>query len=232
MNRHIIISCEHAGNEVPVEYRHLFKSGKNALGTHRGLDIGAMELTRTISEVLQREPYVHTISRLLVDLNRSLHNPTLFSEFTMNQPEEIRKKVLREYYMPYRTRIENRIDEIVEGGGQTLHLSVHTFTPVFAGKVREVDVGFLYDPSRPGEKKFCRKWRKKLSTFETGLHIKMNAPYKGVMDGFTTHLRERYADDKYSGIEIEVNQRFACSASKESWENVQKAIARSLYDIL
>lgn len=60
----------------------------------------------------------------------------------------------------------------------------------------------------------------------------MNAPYKGVMDGFSTHLREKYNDEEYSGIEIEVNQRFARTASKGSWEDIQKAIAHSLYDIL
>ncbi len=50
MSNNLIISCEHAGNEVPKEYRHLFEQDPEPLNTHRGVDIGALDLTKTIAK--------------------------------------------------------------------------------------------------------------------------------------------------------------------------------------
>lgn len=226
MNRHVIISCEHAGNDIPAEYRHLFEGQETVLETHRGLDIGALELAQTLSERLGIEPHVNKMSRLLIDLNRSLHHPFLFSEFMYDVSGEKREEIIDQYYRPYRTALEKDI-EVARAAGQTVvHISVHTFTPVLNDNVRTVDVGFLYDPKRAAEKAFCQKWRNELEIQMPDLNCRMNAPYRGTADGLTTALRKKFAGESYCGIELEVNQKFV--QEKEQWDETRSVIVRSL----
>jgi len=85
-----------------------------------------------------------------------------------------------------------------------LHLSIHTFTPVFDGKPRTTDVGLLYDPARDGEAALMKAWQRQLSQQLPELRTRRNYPYQGRADGFTTELRKKFADADYLGIEIEV----------------------------
>lgn len=228
MSRQLIISCEHAGNDVPEEYRHLFEHDSTPLETHRGIDIGALELTNTIAETMNRKPYLHTVTRLLVDLNRSVQSPTLFSEYTRDEPLSTREDIFERYYRPHREEVEGRVKEVIEDGGQAVHLGVHTFTPIWDNQEREVDVGFLFDPSREAELEFCRHWREELRSCYPGLRLKMNEPYRGTMDGFTTYLRRQYMGKKYMGMEIEVSQRFTHDSYQQEWEELQRCISNTL----
>lgn len=228
MGTQLIITCEHAGNEVPREYRHLFEDHPEPLETHRGIDIGALKLTNTIAEKMQQKPYLHTVTRLLVDLNRSVQSPTLFSEFTREEPLSVREDIFENYYRPHREKVEKRVQQIIDQGDRAMHVGIHTFTPVWEGEERDVDVGFLYDPTRDGEQQFCQLWRKQLAEKQKGLRLRMNQPYRGTMDGFTTYLRRNYSGREYLGMEIEVSQWFASSVSDEKWNNLQDNIALSL----
>lgn len=228
MSKKLIISCEHAGNEVPKEYRHLFEHDSQTLNTHRGVDIGALELTNTIAEKMEQEPYLHTITRLLVDLNRSVQNPALFSEFTRDQSQEVREQIFKNYYQPYRQKVEQKVKDVIDRGEQVVHLGVHTFTPVWNAQERAVEVGFLYDPTRKMELSFCRQWRKLLAEKSPGICLRMNEPYRGTMDGFTTYLRRKYPSDAYVGFELEVSQRFTDVSLEKEWIKLQSDIADTL----
>ena len=46
------------------------------------------------------QPYM--ISRLLIEPNRSLHHPQLFSEFTRDLSEARKDEIIEEFYLPYR----------------------------------------------------------------------------------------------------------------------------------
>ena len=88
-----------------------------------------------------------------------------------------------------------------------LHFSVHSFTPVLNGEVRNADAGFLYDPKRKGEKEICLYLQKYLAEQVPGVRVRRNYPYLGISDGLTKQMRMRYPEKKYLGIEIEVNQK-------------------------
>lgn len=190
MDRKVIISCEHAGNEVPPAFNHLFDKNQEILNTHRGLDIGALELTQSLGRAMDTQVHIHTISRLLVDLNRSLHNPTAFSEFMQGADAQTPEQVVRDYYLPHREKLEKMIRRSIRNKKAVLHLSVHTFTPELNGQVRNADIAFLYDPQRSSEKAFCWSWRKKLGRKLPDMKYRMNYPYRGTMDGFTSYLRK------------------------------------------
>jgi hypothetical protein len=57
----------------------------------------------------------------------------------------------------------------------------------------------------------------------------LNYPYQGTSDGFTTHLRKKFPDSQYVGIELEVNQKHLdASASAETKKTITNAVISSL----
>ena len=78
----LLVSCEHGGNRVPKEYAPLFADAAAVLATHRGYDIGALEVARDFGRRLGVTPFTATTTRLVVDLNRSPGNRDVFSAYT------------------------------------------------------------------------------------------------------------------------------------------------------
>ncbi len=220
----IVLTCEHGGHRVPAPYRPLFRGADRVLESHRGWDPGALELARGLARRLDAPLFPATVSRLVVELNRSLGHPRFFSEFTRGLDREASERLIEEHWHPYRRTVE---DAIRAAEGRVLHLSVHSFTPVLDGEVRRADVGLLYDPSRPAERDFCVAWQADLRRRLPGLAILRNVPYRGTSDGFTTHLRRRLSPSQYLGIELEVNQKYPLG-DRATWRTVRRAIEASL----
>lgn len=200
-----IVTCEHAGKIVPPAYSHIFHNAADVLDSHRGWDPGALEIASCISTALRTPFYKCEETRLLVEPNRSLTSSSLFSEYSRKLEAHEQEELLRRFYYPHRSGVEKWI---TEAGRDVLHLSVHTFTPVFDGVVRSVDIGLLFDADRKREHEFCTTFQMALRNRLPGLTIIFNEPYRGIDDGFTTHLRTLFEDQRYLGIEIEVNQKF------------------------
>ncbi len=157
----LIISCEHGGNQIPEQYKHLFVGGEKALNSHRGYDPGALDLYMELKSLADYSEK-NEISRLLVEVNRSLAHPALFSEFTKNLDQIEKEKIISRYYLPYRNDIEQTYQKFIDSGEEVFHLSVHSFTPELNGEKRNADIGLLYDPSRKAEKEFCINFKKNL----------------------------------------------------------------------
>jgi predicted N-formylglutamate amidohydrolase len=102
--------------------------------------------------------------------------------------------------------VERAVRDGIDASGSVLHLGVHSFVPVLGNRVREVDVGILYDPGRQPEKTIARAWLKAARKRLPGLRILANRPYRGVSDGLTTALRRTLPEARYSGPELEVGQ--------------------------
>lgn len=228
----IIVTCEHAGNRVPDKYCYLFKNNEEILSTHRAIDFGALEIARELSSKLKAPFFYTTISRLLIEANRSTGKADLFSEFSKALPEKEKKAIADNYYHPYRNKVEEAIAKKIKSGKKVLHLSMHTFTPVFNMRERNCDIGLLFDPKRPSEKKFCTALKKQIEKKGRKFIVRFNYPYKGTADGFTTSLRKKYKDDAYAGIEIEVNQRFPLCSSRKEWEKLNSVLTKAIADCL
>lgn len=223
---HVIVSCEHARNHIPKKYKELFFGEDLVLSSHRGYDSGALILARALSSQLNAPLFVSKVSRLVVDCNRSLHHPCLFSEYTKNLSKSKKEEIIRTYYKPYRDRVEGVIQKAISVGLVVLHLSIHTFTPIFGIQKRDFDIGVLYDPHREQEVVFSKLFLHALRGYPlrneeiinqmvlvlqqiTGketFRSLANKPYKGVSDGFTTYLRRKNPETSYIGIELEANQ--------------------------
>ncbi|MDP3483148.1 MAG: N-formylglutamate amidohydrolase [Sulfuricella sp.] len=211
---HFLITCEHGGNRIPSRYRHLFAGFEALPQTHRGYDAGALALARELAIALAAPLFVSTTSRLLVDLNRSIGHPRLYSEATQDAPATVRSEILESYYLPYRNKVEADIAEAVARGSRVIHVASHSFTPVLDGAVRNADIGLLYDPARPGEIELCRRLQAQLRALAPNLKVRRNYPYAGKSDGFTAYLRRRFPAEVYIGIELEINQKHVLNGGR------------------
>jgi len=207
-NTTLIITCEHAGNEIPGKYRKLFSGYEEILKTHRGYDLGILSLAKHFSKEFNVKLYKTRISRLLVDVNRSLWRKTLFSEVTKTLSKEEKDLILYEYYYPHRNEITRHIENEATNGQKLLHIALHSFTPKLNSAERTAELGFLYNSQRKNEKAISQHLKKEIQKVLPEWRLRYNYPYRGKPDGLTAHFRKMYPDKKYLGVELEINQKF------------------------
>ena len=168
-----------------------------------------------------------SISRLVIDLNRSIGHPQLFSAATRAAPSQLRTKIVARYYLPYRAKVERLVRQSVARARRVIHISSHSFTPELNGKVRRADVGLLYDPARRGEADLCARWKASLAMIAPQIRVRRNYPYAGKGDGLTSALRATLPDSAYVGIELEINQEIVLAAGQR-WTALRSTLIDSL----
>ncbi len=202
-----ILTCEHGGNNIPAQFVEYFRSHQALLKTHRGYDLEIFEIFSHFSKKVKVPHFSNKISRLLIDVNRSLKSRDLFSEISKNLSETKRELITQRYYLPYRSTVQTLIAKWILEKHIVYHISFHSFTPVLNGILRNADIGFLYDPKNIREKMFCSFWKSELLNENNKLRIRFNYPYLGTSDGFTTFLRKTIGIKNYCGIELEINHK-------------------------
>lgn len=207
--RAVFLSCEHASNAVPEFLRPCFKSARaqKILSTHRGYDIGAENVFRELVHILHPAYAIAgKFTRLAIDLNRNSVRNHRYSEFS-EKASPAEKELLERVHADYRGAFLAAIQkETAKNFVQILHLSIHSFTPELDGKIRNADIGLLYDPARKEEAALARIWKKRLNKTFPDIRVRFNYPYLGKTDGHTTALRKIFPQAEYLGFEIEMNQ--------------------------
>jgi predicted N-formylglutamate amidohydrolase len=235
-HRALVLSCEHGGRRVPAGFpedappddavdrrprvrRDLRRDPppptlRAALDTHRGWDPGALSLARQMALRLGVPLRYSTISRLVVEPNRSEWSPELFSPWSRGLPEAERRTLVRRYHRRHRRRVRRAVEEAAAAWPApevVIHVGVHSFTPVLDGEVRPLEVGILLDPGREAERWVAESWARELAARRPDLRIRLNAPYDGRTDGLVTTLRSDFREGirpgcAYVGLELEVSQ--------------------------
>ena len=215
----LMLTCEHASNHVPATFKKFVPA--DVLETHRAYDIGARAVFRKLVKFAKPEFYCEgKFSRLFVDLNRTITNKVVFSEYYDTQNSRVQTAVAkmkaqaRAYWREYRENVEKFVSKNIRSLRQAqrpeaviVHLGIHSFTPVRNGKVRNTDIGILYDPARPLERAYANVIKAEIKRLYPKMKVRFNYPYKGTSDGLTTTLRKKFGP-RYVGIEIEINQKF------------------------
>ncbi len=144
-------TCDHYGRLIPRALGDLGVPA-NELTRHIAWDIGIAG----VAEMLAKDMRVHLIaqrySRLVIDCNRPFSSPgsiPLISEATeipgngglTGQQVDARRRAI---FNPYHARIEQALDARHARGQPTILVSLHSFTPVYAGIARPWHVGTLY----------------------------------------------------------------------------------------
>ena len=222
-----VVTCEHGGNRIPAPCRRLFRDQRELLDSHRGYDVGALIMAKELAGAFASPLVTSTISRLVIDLNRSIGHPQLFSAATRAAPSQLRTGIVQQYYRPHRTEVERLVRQSVERGRRVIHISSHSFTPELNGKVRRADVGLLYDPARQREADLCARWKATLGVIAPQIRVRRNYPYAGKGDGLTSALRVSFPGRAYIGIELEVNQQIVLAGGWR-WKALRSALIDSL----
>lgn len=224
----LLLTCEHGGSRVPRALRPLFAGpgARRQRAGHRGVDRGALRLARHLARALRAPLRAATTTRLVVDLNRSPRHPRVLGPRLRTLPRRAREAVLARHHRPHREAVRRAVSARARRGGRTLHVAVHSFTPVLAGRRRRMDVGLLYDPARPAERALCARWKALLEESAPELRVRRNAPYRGTSDGLPTALRAAFPARHYLGVELEVSQ--ALLADPRRARRVAAQLAASL----
>jgi predicted N-formylglutamate amidohydrolase len=159
----------------------------------RGWDPGAWTLAQFFASSLNAPLQGCGSSRLLIEANRSEVSPELFSKFSKKLLPEQKEKLYREIYKPYRNQLQGTIEASKK---PVLHLSIHSFTPIWSGVERKVDIGILFDPDNKSEAEFSHQFKDALEKHLPDLKIRFNEPYRGTDDGITTWLRNLYPKNR------------------------------------
>ena len=100
-------------------------------------------MARDLASKLGAPLVVSDVSRLLVDLNRSIGNSRLHCDAIWHAAAWQRREILERYYIPYRTEAEQRLVAAIENDYRVVHVSSHSFTPELDGRLRNADIGLL-----------------------------------------------------------------------------------------
>src|ERR1700734_4466975 len=147
-----LIIYHHASNAIPPGYGTLGLP-REALDRHIAYDIGAAEVTRALAAQLGAPAVLSTYSRLVIDPNRGLDDPTLVMRFSDDaivpgnadaDAREIARRSAR-FWAPYRHEIAATVDAMLATGEPPAIVSIHSFTAVLRGAARPWKVGILWD---------------------------------------------------------------------------------------
>ena len=185
-----LIVCDHASNAIPPGYGTLGLPPE-ALDRHIAYDIGAADVTRALAGILGAPAVLSTYSRLLIDPNRGLNDPTLVMRYsdgavvpgnaTIDAAEIGRRSRL--FWTPYRNEIAATVDAMMKTGEPPALISIHSFTPVMRSLDRPWKIGILWDRDDRTPKLLIEALllEPDLSVGEVG----DNEPYDGALAGDT-----------------------------------------------
>lgn len=214
----IVLLCEHASNHIPTEYEELGLPSEQ-LHRHIAWDVGAAEVTRRLSRLLDAPAFFGTYSRLLIDLNRPLtaHDsiPTISEGIIVPanaepDPAEVARRVST-IFAPFHQGVTAHLDHRLDPNRTTRLVSIHSFTPVFFGVPRPWHAGVLFDGAADfGNAVLARLQR-------PGLLVEANQPYK--TDRLGDYAIPIHGDDRgIPAIMIEIrNSSIADAAGAEWW---------------
>jgi predicted N-formylglutamate amidohydrolase len=181
----LIVLCDHAGNALPSEFGTLGLPAEQ-LGRHIAYDIGAAPITQALAAALGVPAVMSRYSRLLIDPNRGVDDPTLIMRLSDGAvipanrriDERERARRIELYYRPYHEAIRRVIDQCLASGVAPALLSIHSFTESWKATPRPWHVGILWDRDR-------RLAKPLLDCFyaEGGLIVGDNQPYSGQLEG-------------------------------------------------
>ena len=148
----LFFTADHAGRKIP---RRLGRLGvpETELTRHIAWDIGIRAVTERLSAALDATAVVQTYSRLVIDCNRSPGVPGSIPPISEHTPipgnvdltDADRDARVGEIFKPYHDRIAALLDARAAAGRRTVFIAMHSFTPVFKGESRAMEVGVLYN---------------------------------------------------------------------------------------
>jgi predicted N-formylglutamate amidohydrolase len=146
-----LFTCDHYGRLIPRALGDLGLA-ENELTRHIAWDIGIAEVAEQLAAQLDAHLVAQRYSRLVIDCNRPPHVagsiPLISEATTIPGNEGLTREAVdarrQAIFDPYHRRIDEIIDQRLRAGRPTILVSLHSFTPVYAGIARPWHIGTLY----------------------------------------------------------------------------------------
>lgn len=215
----MLFTCEHASNRVPSPWR-LRPADRRLLATHWGYDLGARPLTLELARLARGGAVLTRFSRLLVDPNRDPADPTAVLREcddgapSFNRSLDVPARVAR-FHAPFHAAV----DHAVRRRRPRFLCSIHTFTPVFRGRARPMEVGVLFDRHDDLAEGLLR------ALADEGLRAEANAPYSG-KDGLIYSAQRHGGGHGVPYLELEIRQDLVAT------DRAARRLARRLWSAL
>ncbi|MCB9598044.1 MAG: N-formylglutamate amidohydrolase [Sandaracinaceae bacterium] len=202
----ILLTCEHASERMPDGWAWP-DADRRLVGTHWAYDLGARELALELAARMGAGAVLSRFSRLIIDPNRPEDSPTLFRKEAEGLPVHLNTTHLDDREAERRIESLLRpyhrvVDERVGGSRAPQLLSMHSFTPVYEGNRRTLEVGVLHDLDEALAQRLAA-WLD-----QAGLRVALNEPYSG-RDGLMYSVDRHARAHRREAIELEVRQDLA-----------------------
>ncbi len=197
----LVLVCEHASSHIPKEFKDLGLV-PDARQSHVAWDPGAAGVAQGMSSCLDAVLLETTVSRLVYDCNRPPSAPDAMPEKSemhvvpgnigLSETERARRTKL--FYEPFAMGLRQCLTDKTS----PVLITIHSFTPIYNGTPREVEIGVLHDSD-------VRLADAMLSVASECVSEKVerNAPY-GPNDGVTHTLRTHAIPYGHLNVMIEV----------------------------
>ena len=201
-----VLICEHASNRLPKSLGTLGVPEAD-LQRHIAWDIGAEQVARLLSRLIDAPLVLQRYSRLAYDCNRPPDSADAMPEISETthipgnrhlSPDE-RLARTREIYRPFHAAVADLLDRRAAQGTRSMVVTIHSFTPVYKGKPRAVELGILHDRDRGLADKL-------ITSFPT-VDTRRNEPY-GPDDGVLHTLNLHAAPRGLTHAMIEIRNDF------------------------
>lgn len=211
-----VLVCEHASNRLPKSVKGLGLPAE-VLNMHIAYDIGAESVARFLARLLDAPLILQRYSRLVYDCNRPPESDGAMPEMSeltaipgnKGLGAEAKLQRLREIYWPFHQAVADLLDERTCAGKKSILVSVHSFTRVYKGKERSVELGILYDRDGGIASKLIKAF--------PNVDVRLNEPY-GPKDGVLHTINMHAAPRGLKSVMLEIrNDLIANERGQYEW---------------
>lgn len=219
----VVFVCEHASRYIPEKFQSLGLPQK-ALLSHIAWDPGAGAVAERLADHMGAKLVMGQVSRLIYDCNRppsaSDAMPSRSEIFDIpgnaNLNEDARAARIAAYYTPFR----DTLAAVISDTKAPILVTLHSFTPVYNGRQRDVAIGVLHDnDTRLADQLLAT------AALHTGHKTLRNQPY-GPEDGVTHTLREHGVMAGHLNVMLEIRNDLI--ATPQQQDEMAAMIARWL----
>ena len=225
----VLLVCEHASKVIPRSLGDL-RLPAELLSSHIAWDPGALDLALFLSRELDARLIHQRFSRLAYDCNRPPESDSAIPKRSeifdipgnISAAAEEKQARVDSIYRPFQAAVAQDVARRKVAGQLTVLVTLHSFTPVFKGVRRDVEIGILHD----SDARFADRVIAALD-IGSGFVVRRNDPY-GPADGVTHTLVEHGVSNGLQNVMVEVrNDLFADEASRR---RVEEHLLRAIVD--
>lgn len=222
-----LVVCDHASNALPPQWGDLGLTPE-ARVAHIAWDPGALGVARALARHLHAPLVAARVSRLVYDLNRPPHAPSAMAETSdlwqipgnRDLAPAGRLERTEAVYLPFHTALASATARALALGAHPAIVTVHSFTPIWNGRPREVELGVIHDRDPALAEAVTEVARRR-----TGFRVALNEPYSAA-DGVTHTLALHATPYRLPNVMIEIRNDLIADAA------AQEAVARDLAGVL